>query len=156
MEGIRQGDIPGVQLKRRVVVPGSSPERVWPFWVEADRQVCWLGDRARLEEGPPTVFWLESDLAQGGVRREYVEVVERVEPERLVLGFRQLDAGWTVATKVTVELAQSEAGCRVMVLQEGFQKLPLSLGLTAWEHSRARWGRALERLAEIGRPEGVP
>lgn len=101
------------------------------------------------------VFWWECDLAQGGVRREYVEVVERIELERLVLGFRQLDAGWTTATKVTVELAQSELGCGVNVFQEGFQQLPLSIGLTAWEHSRTRWSRALERLAEIAGSEAA-
>ena len=139
MEGIRQGDIPGVQLRRRVNVPQSSPEKVWAFWVEAEKQSRWLCDRARIEEGPPTVFWLESDDSQGDVRREYAEVIERAEPQRLVLGFRQLDAGWNASTMVTVELTRSEAGCRVSVFQEGFQQLPLSIGLTVWEHSRARW-----------------
>lgn len=154
MEGIRQGDIPGVQLRRRVDVPGSPPAWVWPFWVEAEKQSRWLSDRARIEDGPPAVFWLESDDPQGGVRREYAEVFERAEPQRLVLGLRQLDAGWNAATMVTVELARSEAGCQVMVFQEGFQQLPLSVGLTVWEYSRARWARALERLAKIAGREG--
>ncbi len=149
MEGIRQGDIPGVQLRRRVNVPQSSPERVWAFWVEARKQSRWLCDRARIEDGPPTVFWLESDDPLGGTVREVAEVIERAEPQRLVLELRQLDAGWKAATIVTVELAPSEDGCEVMVFQEGFQQLPLSAGLTVWEHARTRWTRALERLEKI-------
>jgi hypothetical protein len=150
-EKIRQGDIPGVQLRRRVEVAGSSPAELWPFWVETERQKRWLCHRARTEDGPPAVFWLESDESRGTVRREYVEVFQRAEPRQLVLGLRQLDAGWKAATMVTVELTGTEAGCEVMVFQEGFQQLPLSLGLTAWEHSRSRWARALERLARVCR-----
>lgn len=152
MEAIRQGDIPGVQLRRRVDVPGVTPSEVWPFWIGADGLNAWLCDRARVEPGPALVLRLDSDRPGGSVRREYAEVVESLEPRRLVLGFRQLDAGWTAATKVTVELAPGHGGCHVMVFQEGFQQLPLSLGLTAWEESRARWARALERLARVAAP----
>lgn len=149
MEGIRQGDIPGVQLRRRVEVPGASPAGLWAFWSEAERLSCWLADRARTEDGPPPVWWLESDEPDGGVCREYAEVLEQLEPQRLVLGFRQLDAGWEAATKVTIECTRIETGCEVMVFQEGFQDLPLSSGLTVWERSRARWTRALAQLAEL-------
>lgn len=149
MEAIRQGDIPGVQLRRRGVVPGSSRDVVWPFLVDADKLSLWLCGRAQVGEGAGAVFRLETDLDDGGLRSEFLEVVERLEGEQLVLGFRQLDVGWTAATKVTLALSEREEGCGVMVFQEGFQQLPLSAGLTAWEHSRARWSRALDRLSRV-------
>ena len=40
-------------------------------------------------------------------------------------------------------------GCEVDVLQQGFQRLPLSSGLTVWESYRRRWRTALERLAAV-------
>ena len=149
MEAIRQGDIPGVQLRRRVEIAGRSPREVWSHVTEAERLSSWLADRARIEAGPPVVWRLESDLSEGTIRHEYAEIVERIEPSRLVLGFRELNAGWDTATRLTIELAPSAAGCEVAVFQEGFQQLPLSLGLTVWEHSRSRWEQSLERLAGV-------
>lgn len=149
MEGIRQGDIPGVQLRCRVEAPGGSPAELWPFWVEAERQIRWLCSRSRIEDGPPMVFWLESDDPREGLRREVAEVLESHPPRRLVLGFRELDAGWSASTRVTIELAELATGCGIMVFQEGFQQLPLSDGLTVWERSRVRWTGALARLARI-------
>lgn len=149
MEAIRQGDIPGVQLRRRVEVAGASPAAIWPYWTGAQLLEAWLCDRARVEPGPPIVWRLESGDPPGPVCREYAEFFERIEGLRLVFGLRRLDAGWTSATKVTVELAAGAEGCQVMVFQEGFQQLPLSIGMTAWEESRSRWSRALERLAGL-------
>lgn len=149
MEPIRQGDIPGVQLRRRVEISGADPAAVWPFWLEEDRLALWLCDRARFEAGPPRVAWLETESAAGGTRREYAEFFEQIEARRLVLGWRRLDAGWTAATRLTMELSARSDGCEVMVFQEGFQQLPLSIGLTAWEESRARWQEALARLAPL-------
>jgi len=149
MEPIRQGDIPGVQLRRRADVPRRMTEQIWPYWLQAELQRLWLCERSRIEPGPPTVIWLETGESSTQLLKEYVEVVERVEPERLVLGWRELDAGWTAATKVTVEFEPTATGCGVMVFQEGFQKLPLSIGLTAWERYRRRWTEALERLVRL-------
>jgi uncharacterized protein YndB with AHSA1/START domain len=149
MEPIRQGDIPGVQLRRRVEIPGRTPEQVWPFLLEPERQCRWVCDRSHLEPGPPTVIRLESGDPSKGVLREYLEVAEQRQPKRLVLGWRELEAGWTAATKVTIEVEGSANGCEVMVFQEGFQKLPLSSGLTAWESARRRWARALARLVRL-------
>lgn len=154
MEEIRQGDIPGVQLRRRVEIANCSPERVWPNWVETRRLERWLCDRASSEGDAPVVFRFETDGSDGRLRREYAEVVERAQPHRLVLGFRQLDSGWEAATMLTVELVAAGEACRLSVLQEGFQKLPLSIGLTAWEEARARWTRALARLAELATSHG--
>lgn len=146
-ERIRQGDVPGVQLRKRADVVAASAASVWPFLLEPERLTAWLCDRAEAESEAPAALRLERDTA-GTVIREYVEVVESRPPNQLILGFRQLDAGWGAATKLTIELVDSQEGCHVAVFQEGFQKLPLSLGLTAWEDARRRWTRALERLRE--------
>lgn len=148
IEAIRQGDIPGVQLRRRAVVPGSSPDRLWPFLVEPARMAVWLADRVEITAGSPVVFSLERRGPDEDWHREHAEVLDEVAPSKLLLGFRELGAGWQSATALRLELGAVEAGCEVMVFQEGFQQLPLSIGLTAWERSRARWTEALERLAE--------
>jgi hypothetical protein len=53
-----------------------------------------------------------------------------------------------VATRLTFELTPHGEGCELSVLQEGFEHLPLSDGLTIWEAYRRRWREALTRLAE--------
>ena len=44
-EAIRQGDIPGVQLRRRQVL-GVSADEAWRWLSEPDRLALWLADRA--------------------------------------------------------------------------------------------------------------
>jgi uncharacterized protein YndB with AHSA1/START domain len=122
---------------------------LWRHLVDPRELGRWFADRVRVEEGPPTVFRFETETAEGALLREYAEVVERARPERLVLGFRELDVGWGSATVVSLVVVQSGEDCEVTVVQEGFQRLPLSLGLTAWEHSRSRWTAALARLVEV-------
>ncbi|MFQ5526648.1 MAG: SRPBCC domain-containing protein [Thermoanaerobaculia bacterium] len=129
------------------MIAGASPERAWPFLEEADRLRLWLADRVEIEPGPPLVIRCETSGRGGAVTREYAEVLEQSEPRRLALGFRELDAGWTASTSLIFELTAVDGGCEVMVFQEGFQKLPLSLGLTVWERSRARWTEALAKLS---------
>ncbi len=149
MEGIRQGDIPGVQLRRRQLVLGMTPAGLWPHLAEPVKLSQWLADRVRSEPGPPVVFRLETDQPNDSAREEYAEVVEWSPPRRMVLGFRELHADWRSATSLTLELHPVAQGCEVMVFQEGFQQLPLSLGLTVWERSRLRWTAALGRLAQL-------
>ena len=146
MEAIRDGDIPGVQLRRRAFVPNLSAAELWPNLVEPKLLGEWLADRAELEEGASDRFHLER-LWQGNLIREQAEVLSMDEPKRLVIGLREIDGAGNPGTIVTFELTPAEGGCEVMVFQEGFQQLPLSVCLTAWEHARTRWTEALKRLA---------
>ena len=147
MESIRQGDIPGVQLRRRLEIRGRTPEELWPYLVDPQRMAGWIAERVTVESGPPMVFHLER-TSRGAPVREQAEVLTIEEPARLVVGLRLLDGAGNPATMVTFELARSDDGSEAGVFQEGFQALPLSSCLTAWEHSRTRWTEALERLAD--------
>jgi hypothetical protein len=63
------------------------------------------------------------------------------------MAFERLDAGWPAATRLTVRLHHAPGGSQIDVLQDGFQRLPLSAGLTIWEAYRLRWKNALQQLA---------
>lgn len=121
MEAIRQGDIPGVQLRRRQALPLPC-EEIWPWLVEDEKIARWL---------PAT-----------GERRT---TRDSEAPRRLVLAWEE--AGWPAPTRVTLQLHEAAAGCEADVLHQGFERLPLSACLTVWEAYRRRWREALERLA---------
>jgi len=152
-EAIRQGDIPGVQLRcrRSIDLPVDA---AWPFLVEPARLEAWLCRRARAGEG--VVEWVGSfDLE--GEPTETVRILESQAPRRLLTSLNQAD--WTAATRLEFELFETEHGCEVSVLQNGFEHLPLSISLTVWEAYRRRWRAALDRLAtqvEPPRSEGTP
>jgi len=142
-EAIRQGDIPGVQLRRRQEL-AVSPEEAWRWLTEPDRLALWLAERAEVEGE-------ELRLAGSGWR-ERGRTLETVPPKLWVLAFERLDAGWPAATRLTIRLHPAPRGSEVDVLQDGFQRLPLSVCLTVWETYRRRWRDALARLAEAAAP----
>jgi uncharacterized protein YndB with AHSA1/START domain len=142
-EAIRQGDIPGVQLRRRQMLAVSA-EEAWRWLSEPDRLALWLADRAELAEGEITLT--------GDGYRERGRTIEIVPPKLWVLGFERLDSGWTSATRLTLRVHSLPSGSEVDVLQDGFQRLPLSTCLTIWETYRRRWRDALSRLAEVAVP----
>lgn len=148
-EAIRQGDIPGVQLRRRQAL-AIPPGEAWRWLVEPDRLARWLAEQAAVVEGPEGVVQLSR-----GDTRERGRTLEFSPPKLWVLAFEQLDAGWTSATRLTLRVhavssgvAEAE-GSEIDVLQDGFQRLPLSTCLTVWETYRHRWRDALARLAEV-------
>jgi uncharacterized protein YndB with AHSA1/START domain len=142
-EAIRQGDVPGVQLRRRQGL-GISPEEAWRWLSEPDLLALWLAGRAEVEEG-------ELLLTAEGFR-ERGRTVEIVPPKLWVLAFERLDSGWPAATRLTLRVHSVPTGSEVDVLQDGFQRLPLSVCLTVWETYRHRWRDALARLAEVAVP----
>jgi uncharacterized protein YndB with AHSA1/START domain len=144
-EAIRQGDIPGVQLRRRQDL-AISPDEAWRWLTEPDRLALWLAERAEMERE-------ELRLAGPGWR-ERGRILEAVPPKLWVLAFERLDAGWPAATRLTIRVHLSPGGSEVDVLQDGFQRLPLSVCLTVWETYRHRWRDALARLAEVAVPPG--
>jgi uncharacterized protein YndB with AHSA1/START domain len=145
-EAIREGDIPGVQLRLRQGLP-LPPEEAWRWLVEPALLARWLADAAEVELGARGSLLLASGEG-GAARRERGATLEYAPPRRWVLAFERLDAGWTAATRLALAVHPRAGGAELDVLQGGFQRLPLSLCLTAWESYRARWREALARLAE--------
>lgn len=144
VEAIRQGDIPGVQLRcrQRLGVPAAT---AWRWLTEPALLASWAG-RARLDGGLEGILELSSEGREGAVR-ERGRTVE-LSPGRLwVLAFERRDDGWETATRLTFELTDTEGGCELSVLQQGFEHLPLSRCLTIWEAYRRRWRKALAALA---------
>lgn len=142
-EAIRQGDIPGVQLRRRqgLAIPA---EEAWRWLSEPDRLARWLAGQAEAAE--------EEILLTGEGFRERGRTIEIVPPRLWVLAFERLDSGWTSATRLTLRVHALPSGSEVDVLQDGFQRLSLSICLTVWETYRRRWRDALGRLAEVAVP----
>jgi uncharacterized protein YndB with AHSA1/START domain len=142
-EAIRQGDIPGVQLRRRQALAVSADE-AWRWLSEPDRLAQWLAGQAEVTEGEL--------LLTGEDFRERGRTLEIVPPRLWVLAFERLDSGWTSATRLALHVHPLPAGSEVDVLQDGFQRLPLSTCLTVWETYRRRWRDALSKLAEVAVP----
>ena len=144
VEAIRQGDIPGVQLRcrQRLEVPA---ETAWRWLTEPALLASWAG-RARLDGGVEGTLELDSEGRDGAVR-ERGRTLELSPVTLWVLAFERLDDGWETATRLTFELTDQPEGCELSVLQQGFEHLPLSRCLTIWESYRRRWRGALALLA---------
>jgi hypothetical protein len=140
-EAIRQGDIPGVQIRRRRRLPDSSPDEVWWWLTDASRLRQWLSPAIALSGSPPARLEIGKDEAA-----EVARTVSAEPPTRWVLDFEPVGAGWGRATRVTFDVTADVADSELSILHEGFQHLPLSLCLPAWEAYRVRWAEALERL----------
>jgi Activator of Hsp90 ATPase homolog 1-like protein len=84
---------------------------------------------------------------EGQALAERGRTLELSPPERWVLAFQREGAGWTAATRLTLEVLPTPGGCELSILQHGFQHLQLSECMTIWEFYRRRWRRAIERLA---------
>ena len=147
VEAIRQGDIPGVQMRWRaqLMVP---PEMAWEWLTAPDRLEEWLCSRALVQLELGGGWRLESLREEAAPLVESAELLELEEPRRLSLAWRQPDGDWQAATRVTLELHPTAAGCELDVFHEGFEHLSLSICLTVWEEYRRRWRESSERLAE--------
>ncbi len=152
-EAIREGDIPGVQLRRRQHL-SVSREEAWKWLVEPAKLARWLADEAEVEPGPagsPGGLLLRGTSPRvdppPAPWREQGRTVELAPPELWGLLFERLDANWSAPTRLILKLHATPEGSELDVLQHGFQRLPLSIGLTVWESYRLRWRTALARLA---------
>jgi uncharacterized protein YndB with AHSA1/START domain len=152
VEAIREGDIPGVQLRRRQALAVSPPE-AWHWLTEPAKLSLWLADAAEVEPGPKGSLLLSGSEQRvdppAAPWRERGRTIEILPPQLWVLAFERLDAGWPADTRLTLRLHPAAGGCEIDVLQEGFQRLPLSWGLTVWESYRTRWRTALARLTVV-------
>lgn len=149
MEAIRQGDIPGVQLRRRQDL-ALPPAEAWRWLVEPEKLVLWLAREAEVDPGPGGEIRLL--VEEEPAWRERGRTVELAPPGLWVLSYERLDCGWPAATRLTLRLHAAPAGSQIDVLQDGFQRLPLSTCLTVWETYRLRWKEALTRLAAAMNP----
>jgi uncharacterized protein YndB with AHSA1/START domain len=146
-EAIRQGDIPGVQLRRRVAL--SRPAAVvWNCLLRAELVERWLCAAAHMPVDAGGGFEWRGAEELGEECVEHGELLRSEPCRRLVLSLRQ--PGWPAQTRLELELAgDADDGCELSVLQHGFEHLPLSDSLTVWETYRDRWRGALTRLAGL-------
>jgi activator of Hsp90 ATPase-like protein len=152
IEPIRQGDIPGIQLRRRQDL-SLAPAEAWRWLVEPAKLVLWLAREAEVEPGPAGgLRLLGGGAAVEPAWQERGRTVELAPPGLWVLSFERLDCGWPATTRLTLRLHAAPAGSQLDVLQDGFQRLPLSICLTVWETYRVRWKEALARLAVVAQP----
>lgn len=152
-EAIREGDIPGVQLRCRQPL-GIPPAEAWGWLTEPGKLGLWMADEAEVVPGPQGSLLLltrqPEEKPEGPARRERGRTLAWAPRTQWVLAFEQLDAGWTAATRLTLTVhlhPELPEAAQVDVLQHGFQRLPLSLCLPVWEAYRRRWRAALARLA---------
>lgn len=149
---IRQGDIPGIQLRcdRRYAVSAAS---LWEWLVDPERMRLWLADE--IEEGSEGLRFV-STAEDGAPLVERGRTLVRDERRLWVLAFDRPDAGWAMSTELRFELTdgrpaaddpQGGEACGLDVLHRGFERLALSSCLSVWEMYRRRWRGALERLA---------
>lgn len=147
VEDIRQGDVPGVQLRCRQRLSADVDE-VWAWLTTTARLERWLAPRVQADFGPGGRLLLESVDEAGARRDEEAKTLEQEAPHRWVLTLQQIEPPWPAATRLTFELTSTREGCELSVHQTGFAHLPLSDCLTIWETYRRRWRTALARLAE--------
>ena len=146
-EQIRQGDIPGVQLRCRQRIQ-APPQELWPWLTEVDALTRWLATRAEREIEPHEALVLEITDAAGGFQRERWTALTAEPPATWIVDLLNLDGTWPVPTRVVFELIPIPEGTEFSVLQKGFAHLPLSACLTIWESYRRRWRTSLATLAE--------
>lgn len=143
-EAIREGDIPGVQIRQRQRLD-VDVEEAWRWLTEQDRLQAWLAQRVEIEPGARGGVFLER--REGRSRVVETATTRRLEAPRVwVLEFRKEDPAWEAPTRLELRLRPVGDGCELDLLQRGFQHLALSACLTLWEEYRRRWRRALARL----------
>jgi hypothetical protein len=146
---IREGDIPGIQLRLRRRLPIDCAE-AWRWLSEPRRLESWLAERVEVDAGPRGGIVLERAAAGAGGRVIEIGRTERYEPGRSwVLAFRKEDPKWEAPTRLELALLESDGGCEIDVFQRGFQHLAMSACLTIWEEYRRRWREALARLGGL-------
>ncbi len=152
VEAIRQGDIPGVQLRcrQRLTLPA---EQAWRWLTTPELLARWAGDRAQVRAHPEGALVLEQAREEAAPVREQGDTLELSPPRRWSLAFRKLDSGWQAATRLTLALSDTDEGCELDIFHEGFEHLSLSTCLTVWEEYRRRWREAAARLAAVTKSE---
>ncbi|MDH3402822.1 MAG: SRPBCC domain-containing protein [Acidobacteriota bacterium] len=147
-EAIRQGDIPGVQLRCRADL-AAAPHAAWRLLTDPRGLERWLCEEAEMPAAAGGDFrWTGCAGLEPGTVEE--GTILDLEAPRVVLA-RTRQPTWSAFTRLRIDLEPTADGCEISVLQNGFEHLPLSLGLTVWELYRRRWRAVLAALREIFR-----
>jgi hypothetical protein len=145
VEAIRQGDIPGVQLRHRQRLP-IGVDAAWEWLTSPTLLERWLCGRARVDLAAEGSLLLESPQEEAKPLVERGDTLEIEPPGSWSLAFRQLDRGWKAPTRLTLKLHLGPEGSELDIFHEGFEHLSLSTCLTVWEEYRRRWREASARL----------
>lgn len=141
---IREGDIPGVQLRHEATFD-LAPVDLWPWVSEPRLMRRWLA--AEVEPLEAGAGWVLTGLdEEGGELVEEVRGVERRAGRGWSAVFERRDDGWESATRLSLDIV-GDGPTALSVVQQGFERLNLSRCLTVWELYRRRWRAAFERLA---------
>lgn len=144
-QAIRQGDIPGVQLRRERHFD-LPPGELWRWLTEPERMKRWLASEIELRSDGEDGWVLRGLDEAGGALIEVTRSVVQDEGRVWEAVFERQEDGWESATRLVLEIT-GDGPCELSVLQQGFERLNLSRCLTVWEFYRRRWRAALERLA---------
>jgi uncharacterized protein YndB with AHSA1/START domain len=128
------------ELVREIVID-ATPETIWPFLVEPDQHVRWLGTAADIDPRPGGAYrvLVQNQHQSGG---EYVEVVPR---EKVVFTFGWDEPGHPIppgSTTVEISLHPEGEKTRVRLVHRG-------LPADAVEDHTHGWDRYVERLAIV-------
>ncbi len=151
VEAIRQGDIPGVQLRHRRPL-ALTVDDAWAWLTEPEKLERWAADRAAVRLGDRVALVLERAREEAAPLREEGETLDLEAPRRWSLAFRQRGRAWRDATRLTFRLTETAEGSELDIFHEGFEHLSLSSCLTVWEEYRRRWREAAGRLARETHP----
>jgi uncharacterized protein YndB with AHSA1/START domain len=124
------------ELMREIVI-AATPETIWPFLVEPERHVEWMGTEAELDPRPGGVY----RVLVHGQNKGAGEFVEVVPQERVVFTF-----GWDhedhpiPAGSTTVEISLHPEGekTRVRLVHRGLPDDAVADHTVGWDHFLGR------------------
>jgi uncharacterized protein YndB with AHSA1/START domain len=121
----------------REIMIDARPETIWPFLVEPERHVEWLGTVAELDPRPGGTYRV---LVQGE-HQSAGEFVEVVPHERVVFTFGWEQEGNPVApgsTTVEISLHPEDGKTRVRLVHRGIPEVAAADHGDGWAHYLAR------------------
>lgn len=125
----------------REIVIDATPETIWPFLVDPEQHVRWLGTEVDIDPRPGGEYRVLV-YGQHPSRGEYVEVVPH---EKVVFTFGWDEPGHPIpAGSTTVEISLSPEGDKTRVRLE-HRGLPAD----AVEDHTGGWDRYIERLSIV-------
>jgi uncharacterized protein YndB with AHSA1/START domain len=125
----------------REIVIDATPETIWPFLVDPEQHVRWLGTTAELDPRPGGVYrvLVSGEHQSGG---EFLEVVPH---EKVVFTFGWDEPGHPIpAGSTTVEISLHPEGEKTTV-----RLVHRGLPADAVEDHTHGWDRYVERLAIV-------
>ena len=128
------------ELVREITI-AATPETIWPFLVDGDRHVEWMGTVADLDARAGGTYC----VLVGGKNRSLGEYVEVVPHEKVVFTF-----GWDAAehgippgsTTVEITLHPEGAATRVRLVHRGLPDDALADHGFGWAHYLGRLATA--------------